>query len=651
MSSKVKKTLPRGLIPALLLPLSFVLGISLYSMGWSGSWHFDDAPNLNNLLLVFANGPINWHAAQDFVLSGDAGPLGRPIALASFLIDGSTWPESPSALLYTNSLIHLLNALLLCGLLLSTLRLHGTAEHRAQLLAVIAASLWLTQPILVSGVLMAVQRMALLSSTFMLAGAWLYVAGRSRLEQTPVSGWIFMLFGLGGGTVLGVFSKEQAGLLPLLIWTLDSCLLPKPELNTNQQRLWRAFKVLAFYLPATFIALYLGKIVLNAEQAYAYRDFNLAERLWTQSVILWDYLRLTLLPRAPAFGPFHDDYPVYEIGLLPFIAVVAWLAIFFIAFKLRKKNRWPLFAITWFFLAHLVESTVVPLELYFEHRNYLAIVGPLLAACVLIATWASEHKKRLYIAIGGTVLYSVFLLFVLSQVTSLFGNNSVAAQIWHQQHPTSARAAQYLAGGLADSGDIPAALYVLDQQAEVNMHEASALHLQGLQLACVLNRSTSELEQRLGRALDSLSLANKRFSINDPLNKLKTIYDNQGCNEFLTRDMLISIAELALTNDKISGIAMERSNLNYYIATLHLDSRNLDKTMLHLEQAMQAVPQLVTLQLMVNILSSAGLHQESLQIMEEYPVKWPKNPWLRKTQQQTWNQIYNKLHSTLSSNI
>src|SRR5690606_10681173 len=111
------------------------------------------------------------------------------------------------------------------------------------------------------------------------------------------------------------------------------------------------------------------------------------------------------------------------------------------------------------------------------------------------------------------------------------------------------------------------------------------------------------------------------------------------------------IAELALINDKISGIAMERSNLNYYIATLHLDSRNLDKTMLHLEQAMQAVPQLVTLQLMVNILSSAGLHQEALQIMEEYPVKWPKNPWLRKTQQQTWNQIYNKLHSTLSSNI
>jgi len=624
---------------------AWALTLFIYSQGWSGGWHFDDAPNLNNLLAVFGNGQIDWSAAQDFVLSGDAGPLGRPIALASFLIDGSTWPTSPRALLYTNTLLHGLNAVLFCGLWLAVLRQRGQSSKQAHWIAVTASILWFLQPILVSGVLMAVQRMALLSSSFMLLGAWLYVLGRQHLETRPALGWSLILCGLGGGTLLGVFSKEQAALLPLLLWVLDACLLRQSDLNSTQQKLWRLFKLFAFYLPAIVITLYLLRIVLNADSAYANREFNLSERLWTQSVILWDYLRLGLLPRALSFGPFHDDYPALSASLTTFFAVIAWLCVFIISWLLRHKNRWPLFALLWFWMAHLVESTVVPLELYFEHRNYLAIAGPLLALVALASQWAQSDKPRQRIVVGLLSIYGLLLAGVLWQVTSLFGQSPVAAQLWHEQHPQSIRAAQYLASGLSERGDTAGALIILDETATRHSGSAGALNLQGLQLACVLNAPKDELQTRLDSVLTELPKASKRFSINDPLNKLKTILANDGCNGFLNRDMLIKITKTALSTDSINRIAMERSNMHYFLSTLYLDARDLGQTMHHLELAMQAVPQLQTMQIMVNVLLSAGLKQEALELMDDYTPNWPKNPWLRKKQQLQWQQLREQLES------
>lgn len=627
----------------LLFTIIWVLALFIYSQGWSGGWHFDDAPNLNNLLAVFGSGQINWSAAHDFVFSGDAGPLGRPIALASFLIDGSTWPASPRALLYTNSLLHGINALLFYGLWLAVLHQHGQSSKQAHWIAVTASILWLLQPILVSGVLMAVQRMALLSSSFMIIGAWLYVSGRQHIETRPILGWTLILSGLGGGTLLGVFSKEQAGLLPLLLWVLDTNLLRKSHLHGTQQKLWRLFKLFAFYLPTAFISLYFLRTALNADAAYANRDYDLHERLWTQSVILWDYLRLGLFPRALAFGPFHDDYPVLGASLTTVLAVTAWLLTFLAAWYLRHKNRWPLFALLWFFVAHLVESTVIPLELYFEHRNYLAIAGPLLALVALASQWAQSDKPRQRITIGLFSAYGLLLASVLWQVTSLFGQNPVAAQLWHEQHPQSIRAAQYLASGLSERGDIAGALAVLDETAINHPSSAGAVNLQSLQLACVLNASQDELQTRLDKVLSDLPLASKRFSINDPLNKLKTILDNGRCNNFLTHDILVKITETALDNINLSRIPMERSNMHYFLATLYIDTRDLGRTMLHLEAAMQAVPQLQTMQIMVQVLVSAELKQEALELMDEYPPKWPKNPLLRKKQQQQWKLLHEQL--------
>ena len=83
----------------------------LYLAGLGGDFLFDDYPNLE---LLGTYGTIDsWDKFYNFLHSGFAGPTGRPIALASFLLDANTWPTTSYPFKYTNLMLHLLNGALL----------------------------------------------------------------------------------------------------------------------------------------------------------------------------------------------------------------------------------------------------------------------------------------------------------------------------------------------------------------------------------------------------------------------------------------------------------------------------------------------------------------------------------------------------------
>lgn len=622
--------------------------IFTYSQGWSGGWHFDDAPNLRGLIQIFSQGRMDTDAALEFVFGGNAGPLGRPLALASFLVDGSTWPLDPQALLYTNTLIHAINGFLVWAVLFNLGRAQDWHLHKAVWLASIGASLWLLQPLSVSGVLMAVQRMALLSSSFMLLGLWLYLLARQRLGQPKWSVWLGMAASLGICTLLGVFTKEQAGILPILVWVLEACWLPQPVLECPRQRyFWKIFKTVFFYIPAISIAAYLIYIVWHADSAYSMRDFNLNQRLWTQFIILWDYLRLTFLPRAVAFGPFHDDYTIYDANsLLAWFAVAIWLLAVVLAFALRRTTRLPLFVLLWFATAHLVESTVIPLELYFEHRNYLALIGPIFGIAVAAWAWAEKFSKNtrssfllLKIALG---LYTLILLAVLWQTTSLFGQPAVAAKIWHERHPRSMRAAQFFAQNLVNFNRIPDALQVLDDTAKFRSN-SGILSLQGFQLACVLNHPHGELQNRFNLVLQEISLASRSTSIIETLDNLNNLRKSSGCNGFIKNEHLIEISQVALKNSYLSRYPQDRSNLHIFIAIISMEKKDFALTIQNLLSALEVRPNLQNLQITALVLESAGIGKEMEEILENHPLQPPRNPWVRKRLEKEWEELRNKV--------
>ena len=106
---------------------------------------------------------------------------------------------------------------------------------------------------------------------------------------------------------------------------------------------------------------------------YQDRYFNLQERMLTETRIVMYYISLLLYPLPERLSIAHDVVLSTSLfnPLSTFFSIAAIAGLLFIA--VRRMKQWPIlsFAIFFFFLNQLVESTILPLELIQEHRNYL----------------------------------------------------------------------------------------------------------------------------------------------------------------------------------------------------------------------------------------------------------------------------------------
>ena len=64
------------------------------------------------------------------------------------------------------------------------------------------------------------------------------------------------------------------------------------------------------------------------------------------------------------------------------------------AFLLQRQNPLAALGIGWFFAGQLMESTIFPLELVFEQRNYLADFGLVLTVFSLLILAAPKLRHR-----------------------------------------------------------------------------------------------------------------------------------------------------------------------------------------------------------------------------------------------------------------
>ena len=161
--------------------------ITLLSVGWfvyqpalTGTFLLDDHSNLAGLQSV-----TDARSALYFVLTGDAGPLGRPLALASFLPQASAWGLDATPFIRVNILVHLLNGLLVFVFSKQLARVVLRDQGDILLLAFATTAVWLFMPLLASSSLLIVQRMTTLSATFVLLGLNAYMIARQRIDTRP----------------------------------------------------------------------------------------------------------------------------------------------------------------------------------------------------------------------------------------------------------------------------------------------------------------------------------------------------------------------------------------------------------------------------------------------------------------------------------
>jgi hypothetical protein len=595
-----------------LLLISLLTGtFFLYSLGFSGVFHFDDEPNLGWLLI--ANAPEDVWA---FVTSGIAGPLGRPVALASFyLLNGADWPSLPSAFFHTNTLIHLVNGLLVAWLFYLIGSGNKNNNHWFSL-AVMA--IWLAHPLLVSTSLMAVQRMTSLSATFVLSGLIVYVKSRKLVGTRPVASLLWMTFGVGLFGLLAAFTKENGLLILGFILVIEYTLLPAHEYPTNST--FRRWRMIFLWLPCLAALLILLWKLPGFASSYSGRTFSLPERLQTEVVVLVDYLRLILIPTRAELGPFADDYPIFSSPLSSkvILATIFWVSAVIAALRFRKTAPYFSFAVLWFLVGHSMESTVVPLEIYFEHRNYLPAIGVI--AMIAVIPWRVPDKIFKVITLG-LVIYWLELAFVLGETTDTWGRPVLAASLWHQDHPASERAALFLAGEYAKRGDYRSALSVTDETAKLIPYD-TGLSASALLAACYLN-DRPILDSRLGDITSRLRNNPPDFAAIDTLEKLMAVKEKR-CR-WLDDSTVKQLSDAMLMNPRITTKRFVVARLHNINAQIALNDRDFIAYINELELSFVATPQISSAINLLSALCREGLWEAASEKLALIDSRTPKN--------------------------
>lgn len=613
---------PSFAIFAVLLALALALCAAAYAPGLGGSYLYDDEHNLGGLAYVH-----DLTSALDFALLGNAGPLGRPVSLLSFAAQAYAWPASPEVFLYTNIAIHLLNGCLL-ALLLSLLgRARGLNANRSALVALASATLWMLLPIQASSSLMIVQRMTLLAGTFSLAGLCAYLHFRLRLNKRPLPALAGMTISLGLATLLAALAKENGALLPALTLVIEITLLARPA-NLNA-RLWLGWRISVLGAPALIVLAYLIMRLDYNEATVAMRGYTADERILTQAHILWAYLFNSFIPNPALLGPFHDHQTIYHDWLSPLsiAAVGGWLLIIAAAIRFRRKAPLFSFAVLWYLISHSLESSSIPLELYFEHRNYLPLLGPIYALMAAVA--GLQAQWRAYVATA-MCAYMLLLAAVLYSVTSTWGNPALAAEMWAIHNPDSPRALSYLVQQLQRDSYNKAALRALERFLEAHP-EAGGTRMQALTLSCIA-RDEGVTPEQVATMDTQLKTMRFQHGIIGQLEKIRSMILEGRC-ESLAPEVVYRFASSLADNPNYQANAVTHHNLHIIMAMTGFDTRNLALTMRHLEQALELQFNLDTVTLIVNTLRSAGLSEQAAAVIAKAEARRPSNP----LQARTWD--------------
>ncbi len=456
-----------------------------YLPGTHGPAMLDDFSSIEGREYIEGNAA----EAMDYVQGNRSGPLGRPVSVASFALERWLYEGDVSAVTKQNNVVlHLLAGSLLAWLFLLLLQSAGVPSAASW--AVLGAGLWMVAPLFVSTVLYSVQRMAMLAAVFSLGALVAYCYWRKAFLEGRFSAGL--LAAIGASFLLGLYSKETAiTVLPVLV-CMELLWLQQSAVGGTRAVLLKRLAWMGVGIGALLVCLAFITFAKGSLAGFEIREFTLTERLLTESRILWDYLRQFFLPDVMRLGVYHDDVVVSKSLFNPQTTIWSLAAWFAVLAGCLIALQWPtgrrlVFCVAFYLFGHSTESTVLPLELYFEHRNYF----PMMGIALLVVTLASLFVRRfpatsapvrayLVVAVGLLLIKTGSQAQMWSSSPLLRINNVLA-------HPNSFRANSDMAVQLAAVGALPAALEYSGRASRIAGERVGDRIVREVALACMAN--------------------------------------------------------------------------------------------------------------------------------------------------------------------
>jgi protein O-mannosyl-transferase len=351
-----------------------VVALAIYSNTFKTPFLFDDVD-------VIVNNPalhLDQLSIKDLVNAGFSGPCHRrPIANISLALNFYFGQHHVAGYHLVNLLIHIFCGVFLYLFINTTLAISSRENAKYGCIALCASLIWLVHPLQTQAVTYIVQRMTSLSAMFFVLSLLLYAKGRMLPigETQPGNRKNIKYFFYSGSIMSGMLafgSKENAAMLPLFIFLYEWYFFQ----GLSKAWLKRNLAMIALLL---VLLLFIGFSFLGVEPiekilaGYARRDFTLLQRFLTEFRVVVFYVGLIFFPHPNRLNIDHD-FPVSHSLIDPFTTVVSMVFISGLALTAiltAKKYRFLSFCLVWFLGNLIIESSVIPLEILFEHRNYL----------------------------------------------------------------------------------------------------------------------------------------------------------------------------------------------------------------------------------------------------------------------------------------
>ncbi|MFH2063799.1 MAG: tetratricopeptide repeat protein [Pseudomonadota bacterium] len=368
--------------------------LPLYSNTLHVPFLFDDLGN------IISNPSIRMtdFSLENLLTAAQKGSLeNRPIANISFALNYYWHGDHVFGYHLVNILVHVISGLFLYGFISITQKVYPCRSFSHRAIPFFAAAIWLVHPVQTQSVTYIVQRMNSMASMFYMISMCCYAKGRLRMLESrsgrkteernsrsaisiypiPVS---FYFFGAMTSGFMAVGTKEIAATLPLFLLLYEWFFFQDMKFSWLKRNWFRFLLIFSFVLLIAF--LYLGENPFEKiENLYDRRDFTMMQRLFTEFRVVIFYIGLLLFPHPSRLNLEHDFPLSGSLTDPPTTVICLCVIIVCIGFSLwkAKKERLLSFCILWYFGNLVIESSVIGLEIIFEHRLYL----PSMMACLM----------------------------------------------------------------------------------------------------------------------------------------------------------------------------------------------------------------------------------------------------------------------------
>jgi hypothetical protein len=377
--------LERPLVSIIIIAL---LGLLAYSNTFKVPFVFDDRPNIvDNPIMRDLEYFIDPSRASNFKDYAEYPALKRRyVGHLSFALNYKLGGLDVRSYHAVNLLIHVLNGILIFWLIQLAFRtpyMEGAPlESQSLLMALFAALVFISHPVQTQAVTYIVQRLTSLTTFFYLASLIAYV--QSRLTASSARRYILYAVSLLSA-LLAMNTKQIAFTLPLAISLFEFSFFKA----SNRKRAIFLVPLLLTMLviPLSYINVDrpIGELMGDMGEATTIKNIPRIDYLLTELRVLTTYIRLLVLP---VNQNLDYDYPVYDsffalpvlLSFLFLLSIFVFGLILFLRSRIKdRSSRLVAFGIFWFFLSISVESSIIPLQVIYEHRIYLPSVGVAMA--------------------------------------------------------------------------------------------------------------------------------------------------------------------------------------------------------------------------------------------------------------------------------